>query len=363
MSTIKQERLSVQTARTTSHRWWLALLGVTALMSLAACGGGSDAGEANAPAPEPGGGRAGGDVTLSLVAYSTPREVYEELIPAFQDTAAGEGVEFEQSYASSGEQSRAVVDGLPADVVAFSLEPDITRLVDAGLVDAAWNEDEYAGMVTGSVVVLVVREGNPEGIQTWDDLLKEGVEVITPNPFTSGGAQWNIMAAYGAQLEQGKSDEEAIAYLRELFVGHVPVQDKSARESLQTFSGGKGDVLLAYENEAIFAQNAGEPIEYVVPAETILIENPVAVFSTSESKETAQAFLDFIRSPEAQRVFGEKGYRPIVPDVLAEFDYPQPASLFTIADLGGWPDVRERFFDRESGIFAEIEQELGVPTG
>jgi sulfate transport system substrate-binding protein len=348
----------VRTTSATRYRWLPALLGVAALLSLAACGGGGD-GAGAAPAAEP---AEGGDVTLSLVAYSTPREVYEELIPAFQGTAAGEGVEFEQSYASSGEQSRAVADGLPADYVAFSLEPDITRLVDAGLVDAGWNRDEHAGMVSDSVVVFVVREGNPEAIQTWDDLLKEGVEVITPNPFTSGGARWNVMAAYGAQLEQGVSDEEALAYLRELLVEHVPVQDKSARESLQTFSGGKGDVLLAYENEAIFAQNAGEPIEYIVPDQTILIENPAAVVSTSEHADGVQAFLDFVRMPEAQRVFGEKGYRPIVPEILAEFDYPQPPGLFTAADLGGWPEIVERFFDRESGVFAEIEQELGVPT-
>jgi sulfate transport system substrate-binding protein len=271
-------------------------------------------------------------------------------------------VEFDQSYASSGEQSRAVEAGLAADVVAFSLEPDITRLIDAGLVDADWNQDEYDGIVSDSVVVFVVREGNPKDIQTWDDLLKDGVEVITPNPFTSGGAQWNIMAGYGAKLEQGASDEEAIDYLRELFLEHVPVQDKSARESLQTFSGGKGDVLLAYENEAIFAQQAGEPIEYVVPDETILIENPVAVVNTSEHADVAQAFIDYLRTPEAQTVFGEKGYRPVVEDVLAEFDYPEPPGLFTIADLGGWSDVRSRFFDREESIFLDIENELGVPT-
>ena len=165
------------------------------------------------------------------------------------------------------------------------------------------------------MVVFAVRPGNPEGIETWDDLLQEGVEVITPNPFTSGGAQWNIMAAYGAQLEQGKSDEEAIAYLRELFLEHVPVQDKSAREALQTFAGGKGDVMLAYENEAIFAQQAGEELEYVVPAETILIENPVAVVNTSENPEAAQAFLDYLYTPEAQAVFASKGYRPVVEGV------------------------------------------------
>lgn len=328
-----------------------ALLIVLIALVASSCGG-DDAGAS-------GGGEGG---TLSLVAYSTPREAYEEIIPAFQETAPGSGFDFDQSYASSGEQSRAVESGLSADVVAFSLEPDVTRLIDAGLVDEGWNQDEHDGMVTDSVVVFVVREGNPENVQTWDDLLSEGIEVITPNPFTSGGAQWNIMAAYGARLEQGESEEEAIGYLRELFLQHVPVQDKSARESLQTFSAGKGDVLLAYENEAIFAQQAGQPIDYVVPDETILIENPVAVVSSTESPETAQAFVDYLRSPDAQRVFGEKGYRPVVEDVLAEFDYPQPPGLFTIADLGGWPDVRTRFFDREESIFLDIENELGVPT-
>ncbi len=323
---------------------------VLSLAIAAGCGGSGNAS-----------GAGDGETKLSLVAYSTPREVYEELIPAFAETEAGKGVSFDQSYASSGEQSRAVEAGLPADIVALSLEPDVTRLVDAGLVEESWDEDKYAGMVSDSVVVLAVRPGNPKNIRTWDDLLRDDVEVITPNPFTSGGAQWNIMAAYGAQLGLGKSHEEAVEYLRQLF-SHVPVQDKSARESLQTFAAGKGDVLLAYENEAIFAHQKGEEIEYVVPDQTILIENPIAVVSTSENPDKAQAFVDFLRTPEAQRVFGEKGYRPIVPEVLAEFDYPEPPNLFTIADLGGWAEVRTTFFDRENGIMAEINRQLGVPT-
>jgi sulfate/thiosulfate transport system substrate-binding protein len=327
-----------------------AFVVLVAAMLVAGCGGSGEASGAS------------GEKQLSLVAYSTPREAYEEVIPAFQETDAGAGVEFEQSYASSGEQSRAVESGLAADVVAFSLEPDVTRLVDAGLVAKDWSADKYDGMVTDSVVVFVVREGNPENIQTWDDLLRDGVEVITPNPFTSGGAKWNIMAAYGAQLEQGKSEDEAVDYLRGLFVEHVPVQDKSARESLQTFSAGKGDVLLAYENEAIFAQQAGQPLEYVVPDETILIENPAAVVSSSKQKQSARAFLDYLRTPEAQRIFGEKGYRPVVEDVLAEFEFPMPSGLFTIADLGGWADINTRFFDREESVFADIENELGVST-
>jgi sulfate/thiosulfate transport system substrate-binding protein len=326
-----------------------ALAGLALVLVASACGGSESA-------------SAGGDKKLTLVAYSTPREAYEAIIPKFNETPEGDGVDFEQSYAASGEQSRAVEAGLDADVVAFSLEPDMTRLVDADIVAADWNQNEHKGMVTDSVVVFVVREGNPENIQTWDDLLRDGIEVITPNPFTSGGAQWNIMAAYGAQLEQGKTEEEGIEYLKDLFIDHVPVQDKSAREALQTFAGGKGDVMLAYENEAIFAKSQGQPLDYVVPDETILIENPVAATSTSKDAETAQAFVDYLWTPEAQRIFADNGYRPVDEDVLAEFDFPEPSGLFTIADVGGWPDVKKRFFDREESIFLDIENELGVPT-
>jgi sulfate/thiosulfate-binding protein len=296
-------------------------------------------------------------ITLTLVAYSTPREAYEEIIPLFQATPEGANVVFETSFAASGEQSRAVESGLPADIVALSLEPDITRLIEPGLVAEDWNADEFNGMVTDSVVVLAVREGNPKGIATWDDLLKEGVEVITANPLTSGGARWNIMAAWGAQLQQGKSEDEAIEYLRQLFT-HVPVQDKSAREALATFTGGKGDVLLSYENETITAQQNGESIEYAIPAETILIENPVAVVTESANPEKAAQFIAFLRTPEAQRIFGEKGYRSILPDVLAEFDdYPTPEKLFTIADLGGWSEVTAKFFDPDTGIVAQVQRQ------
>jgi sulfate transport system substrate-binding protein len=315
----------------------------------AACGGQSD-------------GSSGGDGTnLTLVAYSTPREVYGQLTRDFAATAAGAGISFDESYAASGEQSRAVAAGLPADIVAFSHEPDVTRLVDEGLVAADWNDDEHGGMVSDSVVVFAVREGNPENIRTWSDLTRAGVEVITPNPFTSGGAQWNVMAAYGAQRELGRSEQEGIDYLRRLF-RNVSVQDKSAREALQTFVGGKGDVLIAYENEAILARSKGERLDYVVPDQTILIENPIAVID-GENADMARSFVDFARSPAAQRVFGQAGYRPVVDDVLREFDYATPASLFTIAQLGGWASVRERFFDVEHGIMAAIQRELGQSLG
>jgi sulfate/thiosulfate transport system substrate-binding protein len=316
-----------------------------ALAALAAgCGGTSEA-------------SSDGGSKLTLVAYSTPREVYAQLTKDFAKTDAGKGVSFDESYGSSGEQSRAVEAGLAADVVAFSLAPDVERLVEAGLVDATWADDEHNGMVTSSVVVFAVRKNNPKPIETWDDLVKDGVEVIEPNPFTSGGARWNVMAAYGAQLKQGKTQEQAVAYLGELFK-HVSVQDKSARESLQTFTGGKGDVLLAYENEAILAKKKGEDIDYVVPQQTILIENPVAV--TKDAPEQATAFLHYIRSPEAQRVFGKAGYRPVNESLADEFQFPMPTDLFTIKDVGGWDEVRRKFFDREDGIMAGIQRDVGA---
>jgi len=304
-------------------------------------------------------GDGGGE--LSLVAYSTPKEAYVELIPAFQKTAAGKGVSFSQSFGASGDQERAVEAGLPADVVALSLQPDVDKLVDAGLVDAGWNMDRYDGFVTDSVVVFLVRKGNPKGIHTWDDLVKPGVDVISPNPFTSGGAKWNISAAYGAQLEQGRSPGQALDYVGRLFE-NVSVLDKSAREALQTFSSGKGDVLIAYENEAITAREQGEDLEYVIPDQTILIENPAAPVSSSKSPEKARAFVAFLHTPRAQRIFASKGYRPVVEGLLDEKRFPSPPSLFEIGKLGGWSTVNDQLFDPEKGKIAEIFRDQGRST-
>jgi sulfate/thiosulfate-binding protein len=326
----------------------IAALAALALLLLSACGG---------QGQESGGG--GG---LTLVAYSTPQEAYkEELIPAFQKTPAGRNLKIDQSYGASGEQSRAVEGGLPADVVALSLEPDVTKLEEPGLVDKSWKDDRFDGFVTRSVVVFAVRPGNPKNIRTWEDMTKPGVEVITPNPFTSGGARWNVMAAYGAQLEQGKSEREATEYLQRLF-NNVPVQDKSARESLQTFTGGKGDVLIAYENEAITARKKGEQLDYVIPDETIRIENPIAVTKESKDPAKAKAFVDFLRSEEGQKIFVGAGYRPVRESVEDPKRFPEPRRLFEIEDVGGWPEVQDRFFDPEKGIVAEINRKKGVPT-
>jgi sulfate/thiosulfate-binding protein len=318
-----------------------ALALMLALLAVA-CGGSSDAGSGS----------------IDLVAYSTPQTLYEEEIePAFQETPDGEGVEFKSSFGSSGDQSRAVESGLPADLIHLPLEPDMTRLVDAGiLADTGKN-------IQNSIVVFLVRGGNPENIQDWDDLVTGEVEVLTPNPFTSGGARWNIMAAYGAQLAQGASEEEALDYVRQL-LENTPVQDKSASEALATFTGGKGDVLLAYENEAIRAQAAGEDVEYVIPDDTILIETLAAVSEEADDPDAAQAFLGYLRSKQGQRLYAEGGYRPVDEAVLEEYrdEFPDPPGLFTIEEFGGWDTVATEFFDPESGSVAEIERSLGVAT-
>ena len=314
-----------------------------------------------------GGGSGDGEVSgdISLVAYSTPQEVYEEQLgPDFQK---GEGSEtnITYSFGSSGDQSRAVEAGAPADVVHLPLEPDMTRLVDAGIVAEDYRDQEpYGASPQTSVVAFTVRGGNPKDIKTWDDLLKDDVSVITPNPFTSGGARWNIMAAYGQVIENGGSEEEALQFVADL-LANTAVQDASASDALETFVSGEGDVLISYENEAIRAQNAGEDVDYVIPDDTIQIDTLAAVSEESANPDAAQAFLDYLFTPEAQKIWAENGYRPSDPEVLEEYedDFPTPPGLFTIEDLGGWADVTTEFFDPENGSVAAIEQDLGVPTG
>jgi sulfate/thiosulfate-binding protein len=333
------------------YRIQLRIASLTALLILAVvasgCGGGSAA------------SGAGGASSVRLVAYSTPADAYAELIKGFNGTPDGKDVSFSQSYGPSGAQSRAVDAGQPADFVHFALAPDIQRLVDDGKVSASWDQNQYKGALVDSVVSFVVRKGNPKGIHTWDDLLKPDVEVITPNPFTSGGARWNIMAAYGAQLKEGKTQAQAIQYLYQLFK-HVPVQDDSAADALTTFTNGKGDVLLSYENEAIRAQNGGASVDYVVPDQTIKIETVAAVTKTAPA--AAKKFLQYLYTPAAQKIWADNGYRPVVPGVTGKYDFPTPSEEFTIDDLGGWDQVMTDFFDPEKGIMAKVEQSVGVST-
>jgi sulfate/thiosulfate-binding protein len=331
-------------------------LALLATAVVAGCGGASDERDGEAAAS------GGGDTTLSLVAYSTPQVVYDELIPAFGRTAEGEGVGFKTSFGASGDQSRAVEAGQEADVVTFSTEPDMTRLVDAGIVEQTWKDGPNEGLITTSVVSFVVRKGNPKNIRTWDDLLAPGVEVLTPNPFSSGAAKWNLLAGYGYASDGGKNPEAGLDYVRELITEHVKVQDKSGREALQNFIGGNGDVLLSYEYEAITANKNGEELEYVIPDDTIRIDIDVA--TTKDAPAEAQAFLDYILSEPAQAKFAEWGYRPVNETVLeaSKSRFPDPPGLFTIDDLGGWEKVNEELFDIEGGKIAAIEEEAGVST-
>jgi sulfate/thiosulfate transport system substrate-binding protein len=305
-------------------------------------------------------GSSGGGKHLTLVAYSTPQGAYEKLIPAFQATSEGKGVSFSQSYGPSGEQSRAVANGLHADVVNFSLEPDVEKLVKAGLVSPSWNQNATHGFVTNSVAVLIVRKGNPKHIASWSDLVRPGVQVLTPNPFTSGSARWNIAAAYGAQLKEGKTPAQAQAYLAEVF-HHVVSQDSSARNALQTFLAGRGDVLIDYENEAIADKKKGAAIEYVIPKATLLIQNPIAI--TGSTNTDAQHFVSYLLSPAGQAIWAAKGYRPVISGVAGASSFATPPQLFTIESLGGWKAVTKQFFAPETGIVAKIEQSLGVSTG
>ena len=345
----------------------LVALALGAAVVVAACGS-SDTGASSKDTTAPGGTgaptAAGGPLPaaqLSLVAYSTPQAAYDQIIKAFQATPQGRDITFTESFGASGDQSRAVEAGLAADVVAFSLEPDMARLVKDGIVATDWNAGVHGGMVTDSVAVIAVRKGNPKSIQTWADLTRSGTQVITPNPFTSGGARWNVIAAYGAASNVGKDDAAGLAYLDALFK-NVPVQDNSARAQLQTFVGGKGDAMIDYENDVIFAQQRGQALSYVVPDQTIRIENPVAVTANSKHQEQARAFLAFLYSPAAQKIFAQNGYRPVVSGLISPTQFQTPPGLFTVAQLGGWTKVNSRFFDPTTGVMAAIENKLGVAT-
>ena len=347
----------------------LALLSTAALaVTLAACGGSSDTTSSSAStgnsASTSNAAATSGSTTLQLVAYSTPKKAYDALTTAFAQNSAGKGVSFGQSFGASGSQSRAVDSGQPADVVAFSTTPDMTRLVKGGIVAKNWNANPQKGFSSDSVVVLVVRKGNPKHIAGWNDLIKPGVDVITPNPSTSGGARWNILAGYGAQLKQGKTADQALAYINTLLTKNVSVQDSSASAALQTFTGGKGDVLLDYESDALAAKKAGDAIDLVYPQQTILIQTPIAVTSKSSHRTQAQSFVNWQWSPAGQTIWAQQGYRPVLASVAKQFagKFPTPPDLFTIDYLGGWTKVSKEFFAPQTGSITKIEEAAGVPT-
>jgi sulfate/thiosulfate-binding protein len=304
-------------------------------------------------------GASGG--TVNLVAYSTPKAAFGAEVTAFGATAAGQGVTFSQSFAASGTQALDVVNGLPADVVNFSTSLDMAKLVTAGLVSKTWANNATKGMVTNSIVSFIVRKGNPKHIKTWADLVKSGVKVVTPNPFSSGSAKWNLMAGYGAQLATGHSKAQAKAYLGKLLANTIS-QPSSASTALQAFLAGQGDVLLDYQDDADYAVTQGEPITVVTPPQSILIQNPIALTTSGTKNPAAKAFEKFVLSPAGQKIWAQQGYQPVLASVAKKFKFPQPAKLFTIASLGGWTAVNTSFFDPTTGIVAKIESGLGVST-
>jgi sulfate transport system substrate-binding protein len=334
----------------------LSTLLLTLLALLAAC---TQAGDETGSSPN-------GDnmVTLTLGAYTTPREAYAQIIPLFQEQwqqKSGQTVLFEESYLGSGAQSRAIVEGFEADIAALSLEADITRIEKAGLITHNWQGTPTQGMVSTSIVVLGVRPGNPQGVTDWADLAQPGLEILTPNPQTSGGAMWNILALYGA-ARRGfvdgvpANDEAAAQAFLEAVLKNITVMDKGARDSITNFEKGIGDVIITYENEILVGQKGGQDYDYVIPRSTILIENPVAVIDANTVKhgtqEVAAAFVDFLFSHEAQEIFAEFGLRSVDPDVAqATADrFPPVEDLFTIAEFGGWSEATPAFFG-EAGIF------------
>src|ERR1700755_2123428 len=317
-----------------------AALAVTATV-LAACGGGSSgvAGRSEEP---------GGETTPALGAYAVPEPGWSKIIPAFTATEEGKGVAVTTSYGASGDQSRSVVDGKPADIVNFSVEPDVTRLVKANKVAKDWNADATKSIPFGSVVSLVVRKGNPKNIKDWDDLLQPGLEVVTPSPLSSGSAKWNLLAPYAVKSEGGANSQAGLDFIRKLVTEHVKLRPGSGREATDVFVQGSGDVLISYENEAIATERQGKPITHTNPPQTIKIENPVAVVTTSAHLNAAVAFKNFQYTADAQKVWAAAGFRPVDPAVAASVrdQFPAPAKLWTIADLGGWPIVDSQLFDK-----------------
>lgn len=333
------------------RRTWraAAALATTATL-LAACGGGSsDVAGGDEQAGE-------ADTTLTLVAYAVPEPGWSKIIPAFAATEEGKGVAVTTSYGASGDQSRAVVDGKPADLVNFSVEPDIARLVKAGKVPEDWNADATAGIPFGSVVSLVVREGNPKNIRDWDDLLQPGLEVVSPSPLSSGSAKWNLLAPYAAKSNGGQNPQAGLDFVTKLVGEHIKTRPTSGREATDLFLQGTGDVLLSYENEAINIERQGKPVEHVNPPQTFKIENPVAVVTSSQHLEQANALKNFLYTPEGQKIWAQAGFRPVDPAVAEDFaiDFPAPEKLWTIADLGGWSAVDPALFDKDNGSITKI---------
>jgi sulfate transport system substrate-binding protein len=303
---------------------------------------------------------------LSVVGFSVLKTANEPVIADFQKTPAGKGVTFTTSYGASGDQSRLVAGGLPTDEVHLSLAPDVESLVSAGLVDKSWDQTPTHGILTQSEVVFLVRKGNPLHIQSWDDLVKPGVKIITPNPASSGSAKWNILAAWAHITGNGGTDAQAKAFVSKLLHNAVALPG-SGSDALSSFVAGNGDVLLAYENDSIEARAAGDDVDYIVPKDTLLIQNPAAL--TTSAKPAAKDFLDFQLSKQGQTDYAKAGFRPVVNGITTDVPgandpsnpFPKVAEQFTIdKNFGGWDKANPEFFDDKNGIITKIISGLNI---
>jgi sulfate/thiosulfate transport system substrate-binding protein len=309
--------------------------------------------------------------TLVLAAYTVPREAYQNaVLPAFRaywKAKTGQDVIFTDTYEPSGAQSRAICTGLEADVAALSLAPDLDRIRAKNLITREWTLLPHRGMVTNSIVVLGVRRGNPKKITGWESLTRPGLQVLCPNPDTSGGAQWNINAIYGAGLKAsttkgGKGDPRAAADLLRRIRRNITVMDKSGRASMATFESGVGDVIITYENELLLRNLDQHRYDIVIPKATLLIENPVAVVDANadhhQVHQVADAFVWFLWTRAAQESFAHYGFRPVDPIVAKTFraKYPTPPQLFTMDYFGGWAAVRETIYGPR-GVWTALSHE------
>ncbi len=337
--------------RGTRRRWVALAAAVTAtIVGVTGCGSTSAAGKKD---------------TINLVGFSILQQPNTNLIKDFGNTPAGKGVTITTSYGASGDQSRAVIAGQPADYVHLSLASDVSKLVDAGLVAKDWTSGPTNGIASQTVVVLTVRKGNPKHITGWDDLVKPGIKVVTPNPGSSGSARWNILAAWGHVIANGGTEAQATDFLKKLFANTAALPS-SGREATTAFESGVGDVLISYETEAIAARAKGASLDYIVPSDTLLIQNPAAV--TIKSSAAAKAFLAFVLSKPGQLDYAKAGFRPLV-DVGSfttpgandpSNPYPTPTKLLTIdKDFGGWKVAAKKFFDTTNGIVTKIQAETG----
>ncbi|WP_017933120.1 sulfate ABC transporter substrate-binding protein [Nocardioides sp. Iso805N] len=326
------------------------------VLALTGCGSGSGSSSSSAD-------------TINIVGYSVLQQANKGVEAAFQKTSEGKGVTFKESYGASGDQARSVLAGAKADTVHLSLEPDVQKLVDGGVVDSDWKNNATKGICTQSIVVFGVRPGNPKNIKTWADLVKPGVKIVTPNPASSGSAKWNLLAAYGSEIASGGDDTAAQAYMKKFFANVVSMPD-SGRDATTAFTGGTGDVLLSYENETILARQSGTQLDYVVPDSSLLIQNPCA--ATKDASAVTQKWIDFQKSAAGQKLYAETGYRPLdnVASQVGQVTvkgandpsnpFPAPAKLLTIdKDFGGWTAANTKYFDADNGILTKLQAAAG----